>query len=186
MALDAQDVVVAGDGHIYMADEGATLPTSVTTDLSADSDYTELGYTTEDGVTFTLSRSNTDLGVWQSLDPVRIIAASRTSTIAAVLRQFSPENLLAAFGGGTVTKGASSGSYEYPDPDENPVKVVVVDAIDNGKTVRFVYDRVQQEGDVATQLQRGDSANLPLSLRVLASSVKPIIYSDLPQFTTAS
>ena len=183
---DPTEIVVAGDGHVWIADEGATLPTGVTTDLSTDPDYTELGFTTEDGATFTLSRQNTDLNVWQSLDPVRIIATSRTATVAAVLRQLTPENAEAAFGGGTVTKGASSGSYEFPDPDENPVKVLVVDAIDNGKTVRFVFERTQQEGDVTTQLQRGDSANLPLTMRVLAGSQKPIIYSDLPQFTTAS
>jgi hypothetical protein len=185
MALDATEVVVAGTGHLYVADEGTTLPTDLT-DLSTDPDFTELGYTTEDGVTWTVSRQTSDLNVWQSLDPIRIITSSRTQSMAATLRQFSPENLRACFGGGTIDAAAGVGSFQLPDPAAIEIKVLVVDFSDGDADFRSVFERAQQDGDVTAALNRGDSANLPFSMRILAGSEEPIIYSNHPAWLSAS
>jgi hypothetical protein len=186
MTLDATRAVVAGSGHIYIADEGTTLPTTVTEDLSVDADWTELGYTTEDGVTFNLARQTNDINAWQSADPIRVVETSRAITVAAVLRQFEPENLLAALGGGTFTPGPTSGEFVFPGAGVNEVRVLVVDAIDGNDTFRFIYDRVQQQADIQTQLQRGDTANLPLEFKVLAGAELPTILSDAAAFLSAS
>lgn len=183
MALDATEAVVAGSGHIYVAPEGTTLPD----DLAALTDpWVELGYTTEDGVTFNLARSTNDILAWQSADPIRVVETSRAITVAGVLRQFNPENLDAAFGGGDFTPGPTFGTYVLPGSGENEVRVLVIDAIDGDDTVRFIYDRVQQQADVQTQLQRGDTANLPLEFKVLAGAELPTIISDAVAFLSSS
>jgi hypothetical protein len=184
MTLDATEAVVAGSGHIYVADEGTTLPTTLA--ALAGPTWDELGYTTEDGVTFNLARSTNDIMAWQSADPIRIVETSRAITLAAVLRQFNPVNLESAFGGGVFTPGPTVGEYVFPGAGENAVKVLVVDALDGDSTVRFIYDRVQQQADISTQLQRGDTANLPLEFQVVAGAELPTVLSDLPAFLSAS
>jgi hypothetical protein len=185
MTLDATQAVVAGSGHIYVADEGTPLPDDLS-DLSADPDFTELGFTTTDGVTFNLARQTTDINAWQSPDPIRIVETSRAITIASVLEQYIPENLEVAFGGGVVDKGPTFGSFTYPGAGENTVRVLVVDAIDGDDLYRFMYDRVQQMADIQTQLQRGDTANLPLEFKVLAGAELPTILSDAAAWISAS
>lgn len=184
MSLEATEAVVAGSGHIYVAPEGTSLPD----DLAAlAAPWIELGYTTEDGVTFNLARSTSDINAWQAADPIRIVETSRAITVAAVLRQFAnPDNLDAAFGGGEFTPGPTVGTYVLPGAGENTVRVLVVDAIDGDDTVRFVYDRVQQMADVQSQLQRGDTVNLPLEYKVLAGAELPTIISDAAAFLSAS
>lgn len=184
MSLDATEAVVAGSGHIYVAAEGTPLPD----DLAAlTSPWVELGYTTEDGVTFNLARSTSDINAWQAADPIRVVETSRAITVAAVLRQFAnPDNLDAAFGGGTFTPGPTFGTYVLPGAGENTVRVLVVDAIDGDVTVRFVYDRVQQMADIQSQLQRGDTVNLPLEYKVLAGAELPTVISDAVPFLSAS
>ena len=45
---DANELLVASSGSVYVAPVGTTLPTSATASLNAA--FTELGYVTEDGV----------------------------------------------------------------------------------------------------------------------------------------
>lgn len=184
MALDTTEVMVAGRGHIYLADEGSTLPT----DLSAvdDNVYREVGYTTEDGVTFNVTRETQELHAWQTNEPVRILETNRTQTVAFVLEQFSPENIELALGGGEIDKGATFGTYTFPEPGESLSHVLVVDAVDGDFTWRFIFDRTEQQGDVSTQLQRADSANLPMEFGVLAGAERPTIISDHPSWLSGS
>jgi len=185
MALDTTEIFVAGNGHIYVADEGTTLPTDLS-DLSSDPNYVELGYTTEDGVTFTVTRETQSLNAWQSNEPVRTLETSRTSTVAFTVMQPNPDNIAIALGGGDIDKGATEGTYTFPDPGESVRHVLVVDAFDGDTQYRFVYDRVEQQGDVTMQLQRGDSANLPMEFGVLAGAEKPTIISDAAAFLSGS
>ena len=185
MALDTSEIFVAGRGHIYVAAEGTTLPDDLSA-LSADTDFVELGYTTEDGVTFTVSRETQALNAWQSNEPVRILETSRTQTVAFELMQPNPDNISIGLGGGDIDKGATFGTYTFPEPGESARHVLVVDAFDGDVQYRFVYDRVEQQGDVTMQLQRSNSANLPLEFGVLAGAELPSIISDAPAFVSGS
>lgn len=179
MALDATEVVIAGSGHVYTADEATALPTDLTTPGVG---YTELGYTTDDGVTYSRSRQTDDLAVWQSYDAVRTITTGATTEISFVLRQFNPDNVLAAFGGGTFTQGTGGdpGVLVLPSPSDVGVQVLIVDAIDGASTVRWVFERVQVGGDIEINMQSGDAMNLPITFRGLASTNQPEIRSNHP------
>lgn len=183
MALDATQVVIAGSGHVYVAPEATALPTLIATPSGS---YKELGYTTDDGVTYSRSRQTDDLAVWQSYDPVRTITTGATTEISFTLRQFNPDNVIAAFGGGTFTSGTSgsAGVLVLPAPSDVAVKVLIVDAIDGTHTVRWVFERVQVGGDIEINMQSGDAMNLPITFRGLASTDLPEIRSNHPSWTT--
>ena len=73
MAISADEVRVAGTGHVYVAPKGTALPTTVEAALPAD--WTDLGYVTTDGVSFTFSRETEDLDAWQG-DKIRVLSLS--------------------------------------------------------------------------------------------------------------
>lgn len=179
MALDATEVVVAGSGHIYVADEGATVPTA----LGAPGvGWTELGYTTDDGLTYGRSRQQEGLPVWQSYQSVRTITTGADETIEFSLRQFNPDNVIEAFGGGSFTPGSGGtpGSLILPDPSDVQIRAMIIDAIDGDSTFRWIFLRVQVGGDLEVQMQSGDSMNLPLTFNGLAATTNPEIRSDHP------
>lgn len=183
MALDATEVVIAGSGHVYVADEGTALPANLATPGAS---FTELGYTTDDGVTYSRSRQTDDLAVWQSYDAVRTITTGASTEISFVLRQFNPDNVIEAFGGGDFTSGTGGapGVLVLPAPSDVAVRVLIVDALDGDNTFRYVFQRVQVGGDIEINLQSGDSMNLPITFRGLASTSAPEIRSNHPAWTT--
>ena len=82
MSKDSGETRVAGTGSIYVAAYDAALPSSF--DSTIPSAYAELGFTDEDGVTFTDEPSIDRKRAWQSFHPIRILETDRTAMIAAI------------------------------------------------------------------------------------------------------
>lgn len=172
--LEAQNVVVAGTGAVWTAPEGTPMPT----DLAALADpWIDMGYVSEEGVTFTISREQEDIGAWQSLEPIRVLVTSEPKVIGFELMEFDTESLLLAFRGGTVA-GTTVKTYTPPDPGAEDVRAMVVDGVDGATTWRFAFPRVALQGDVEWALVRSDAVRLPLEFQVLASAEKWTILSD--------
>lgn len=182
MALDASEVVIAGSGHVYVADEGTAAPAAAIPFGAPGAGWRELGYTTDDGVTWARSRQSDGLPVWQSYQPVRTITTGADETISFVLRQFSPDNAIEALGGGTFVMGDTDtpGVLTLPDPSDVAVRTLLVDAIDGDNVFRTIWQRVQVGGDFETNFQSGDSMNLPIEFSGLAGTTNPVIQSDHP------
>lgn len=186
MGVNSVQVVVAGDATLYLANYGATIPTGLAAPGTA---WYDPGYLTDDGATFTLSRTVQDINVWQSLDPVRRIVQSFTKQVAMTLREWSPTNMSYALGGGSVSTGSGTvggtafGTYTYPDPNENPSRSVILDCRDGTYTFRFVWANMDVSGDVQVALNRNDAMNLPITLVSLASATKPEVRSNAPGWT---
>jgi hypothetical protein len=176
MPLDATEIAVAGTGHIYTALTTATLPTDATT-APGSTDWTDIGYTTDAGVTVAIDRTTTDLMAWQSAEPVRVLTTARTITITFELEQFNPTNVQLALAGGDVTSTTGSGSYTFAGVADADLHAMVIDAVDGDATYRWIFPTVQVQGNVAVQLQRGGSMDLPLEFRVLAGAVEPSVIS---------
>lgn len=166
MAQDATEIVVGANGNIYTAPAEATIswPTNVATAL--DSDFVQVGFTSEDGVTFTDSREITDIPVWQALYPARKLVASKTSTIEFVCRQYNRDTVSLAYGGGSVDVAGGVATYTPPMPEEIDTRALIVEWEDDDYTFRLVAPRGIVTGDVATNVTRTAAADLPISYEV--------------------
>lgn len=171
MALgqEAREITVASDGHIWVASltDSLTYPESV--DDALDATFIDLGYATEDGVTFTATPTVEDINSWQSATPTRRITTARTTTLAFSLQQWNQDTFEVAFGGGTWTH--SGGVNRYDPPADNAALAefaVVIDAQDGEKNMRWVVMRATIEEAVETQLVRTGAAVLPVTFSALA------------------
>lgn len=175
-------VTVAGTGTVWVAPEGTAIPA----DLAAPpSPWLDAGYTSDDGVTISLSRDQEEINAWQAVDPVRVLVTAEPKTIAFELLEFDRESIVLAFRGGSWT-GTDPGPFTYSPPvaGAQDVRAMLIDAFDSGKQFRLIYPRVQLQGDVEFSLVRTDAVRLPLEFAVLASTPPWSIVGDLPGFTT--
>lgn len=187
---DSSEIVVAVSGDISIAPVGTTLPT----DLSAlDTDvWTNLGYTTEDGVTFNDSVEIEEIRAWQSANPVRKIVTARDKTVEFALEQWNPDNFILAYGGGDWSM-PSAGIHRFDPPavaDAVAEYSMVVDLADGDKSHRFVIERGNVQEGVETQLLRSGAAVLPITFGTLNpdNPDNPAWYhlTDDPAFANAS
>lgn len=176
MAISADEVRVAGTGHVYVAPKGTELPTTVDTALPAD--WTDLGYVTTDGVSFTFSRETEDLDAWQG-DKIRVLSLSEPKQVEFTLMQTDAAVLQAAFGGGTIETAEGVTTYTPPVRGENVERAMVIEFMDDDITYRYSFGRVQQEGDVNFVLTREGAVEYPVTFGVLeADPAYTIITND--------
>lgn len=124
MAISADEVRVAGTGRVYTAPKGTALPTTVDSALPAD--WTDLGYVTTDGVSFTFSRDTEDLAAWQG-DKIRVLSLSEPKMVEFTLMQTDAAVLETAFGGGTIETDAGVTTYTPPLRGENVERSMVIE-----------------------------------------------------------
>jgi len=174
--LEAQNVVVAGSGAVWVAPEGTPMPADLTALVTP---WVDVGYVSEDGVTFTVSREQEEIRAWQSLDPVRVLVTGEPKTIAFELLEFDEDTLILMLRGGTVT-GTTTKVYTPPDPGVQDVRAMVIDGVDGAYTFRFCFPRVSLSGDVEWTLARSDAIRAPLEFSVLSSAAKWTILTNHP------
>lgn len=166
MSLDAEDLVVAANGRVYVGPTTANLPTSESTTL--DSSFVDLGYLTEDGVTVSPSMSTESVQPWQSFYSVREIVTERELTISFELLQFNAENTVLAFGGGTVTE-TTPGKYKMvpPSPEVVDKRTAIVDWQDGDKKYRLVIPVCMMSEGGEFSLSRSTPSTLAITLKAL-------------------
>lgn len=167
MAKDATKVRVALTGTVYVADENSTIPADIT--VTPNASWADLGYTTEDGVTFSLEQETEDIPGWQSLEPLRIIVTAEPKGFNFTLRQLEKQSFTTAFGG-TVTGSAGNWIWTPPASGVQPVKAYIIEFNDDTLKYRFIYRRNQQQGARELNFVRSNAVNLPLDYKVLAAS----------------
>ena len=177
MALDGTQVRVAGTGNVYFAPTGSTLPTDTATAL--DAAFVDGGYISEDGVSFTLGRETEDLNAWQG-SKIRVITTAEPKSVEFTLMQSNKENLPFILGGGTV--GGTGGEYSYTPPAKgvNEERAMVVEFADSSITYRYVFPRVQLEGETSFSLTSSGAVEYPTTWGVLDNDPVYMIYTDDP------
>jgi hypothetical protein len=158
---DASEIVVGANGRVLVAPTTAEMPDDVSTDLSAD--WSEVGFVSENGVTFTDSKAITDIPAWQSFYPVRKIVSGKTSTIEFVMRQWNRTTVVFAFGGGAITNAAGVATYVPPAPGILDSRAVCVEWTDSGDTYRLVMPNGLASGDVSPNVVRTAATDLAVS-----------------------
>jgi hypothetical protein len=189
MSQNASELVVASKGSIHVAPFGTILPAEVDTALAPA--FVDTGYVNEAGVTFTVTPTIADVGVWQKLTPVRKIVTARALTAAMQLEQWNQETIALAFGGGTWTM-VSPGSYKYSPPADGDALVdysVVIDASDGAKNLRWVIRKCNVTDAVTTNLVNTATALLPITFAALTPDDQDSAWyfcSDALEFSIAS
>lgn len=176
MALDGTEVRVAGTGNVYFAPTGSTLPTDTATAL--DAAFVDAGYISEDGVTFTLGRETEDLNAWQG-SKVRVLTTAEPKSIEFTLMQSNKENIPFILGGGTIS-GTDPYTYTPPTKGTNTERAMVVEFADGTVTYRYVFPRVQLEGEVSFSLTANGAVSYPTTWGVLDASPAYEIITDDP------
>lgn len=168
---DPDELVVAGFGRVYVANLGATMPTDPVALL--DSDFVELGYVTEDGVTLTNTPSVEEFMAWQSRSAVRRELTALEVQVSFTLEQWNADTVKFAFGGGNITS-LGGGKYRFDliaDDEQLTEKSMVVEWNDGAKDYRFCIERGSVVEATETQLQRGALAVLPVTFKAIAPDV---------------
>lgn len=175
MSLESNEVVVGGSGHIWRGVLGTTFPTNVSTVVN-EALWTELGYTTEDGIGFNFDRNVNEVMAWQSFDPLRIIIESIPKEITAEFLQFNQNTLNTALGGATWTGTTPNYSMTPVNPDVLDQFALITEFTDGLLTYRFGFPKVQVTSAFDFSTSRSDPISLPVTFKVLA----PPLSTDKP------
>jgi hypothetical protein len=185
----ADETIVAGDGSVSIAAVGTALPTTAVANLNAA--FSELGYTTEDGVGVNKTLDIQNFRVWQTKQPIRRERGDEDLILSFELVQWNEVTVPLAFGGGTIgTDGGSGYKYTPPaDSDALPTYSAVIDVKDGSDVVRFVLNTASIADGVDTRFNRAAMGGLPISLQALKpeSGGDPYnIYFNETRFATGS
>ncbi|MBY8878067.1 phage tail tube protein [Actinacidiphila acidipaludis] len=169
---NSSEIRVAGTGRILVAAVGALAPTDTGTPW--DAAWTDLGYTSADGVTFSKKDKLDPVDTWQAVSPVRFIYSDRELTLKFSLMQFNGDTFPLYMGGGKVaapdaTKPSVQGYQlgDGPQFDERALGLEFSDGTD--VTYRFVIPRGQVTATDDIKLARKAAALLGVTFTALSN-----------------
>jgi hypothetical protein len=163
MAKDADKILVATNGTVYLSPAGVSSnpPTNVASSLHAD--FVDYGYVSDEGVTVTMSKETMKIPAWQAVGPVRTIVQARSLRVQFNLMEWKELTTELATEG--VTSGApSEWTVVSPDSDDVLTYSCVIAWIDGTRSYRLFMPRVTVVDDVEFKLSRKDFAGLPITL----------------------
>lgn len=170
MSIDADEIVVAGDAGVYVAPVGTAGPTDIATALNAS--FANLGYTSEDGISWSPGMETTPINTHQSFYAVRHIVTGRSLDIGFELLQWNQESFMLAMGGGEfATTAGPPAYYTYtpPEPSDIYYRALVVEWTDGGKSYRLHVPKVMASDVSEVTLARTDASGLALTLSAVAT-----------------
>lgn len=170
---DATEIVVGANGRVLVADAdtlgSGDIPTDVVVGSGDQLDpavWTEVGFVSENGVTFTDGKTIADIPAWQAFYPVRKIVTEKMTKVEFVMRQWNTSTIRFAFGGGSVDMAAGVATYTPPAPGDLDNRAMCIEWVDGPDTYRLVLPRGIVTGDVAAQVVRTAASDLPVSFEV--------------------
>lgn len=148
-----------GPGDLYIAAVGAAEPADLTVAWGVP--WVKLGYT-EEGHSFTASRSFEPVEVAEEIDPVRYEPTGREMRVEFALAEMTALNLSRALNGGTVVAGTGITTFEPPDPGAEVRVALGWEAKD--KKERWVWRKCLNTGDIEIARRKApDKATIPCS-----------------------
>lgn len=169
MALTAANVRVGVTGGVYFAASSVNLPTDGSSTLS--SDWTDVGYVSDEGVTQSIAQDITDISAWQNGDVVRKVQTSHDLTYAFTMIETSEATLEAFYGNYT------NGTVEITG-EQLPRQRMVLDVVDGGNIVRLCLPDAQitERGDVV--FQNAEAVGYPVTVTAFPDTdgVKAYMY----------
>lgn len=175
---DASEVVVGANGRVLVAPVGGTTvyPTNVLTAFGLG--WTEVGFTSEDGVTFTNGRDVEDIGAWQSIRPIRKLITGQSTSVEFVLRQWNDVTIKLAMGGGTNFEAGNVATYTPPLSGAMDERSLAIEWTDDVDIFRLVLPRGIVTGETSSNITRSAAADLPISFEVAQSGTPTAGYTS--------
>lgn len=172
MALNADNVVVGITGKVYSGATSATAPTSSTATLTG---FTELGYVSADGVSFTIDKSTNQIRAWQNADLVRELVTEGTVTYSFTLLETTQETLELYFGSPMV-----DGKIEVNPASTGGKKSFVIDVVDGAKAIRHYIPSGEVMSVEAQTIQNGEAVAYGVTITAYASNgrVADVFHSE--------
>ncbi|WP_309055177.1 phage tail protein [Streptomyces sp.] len=177
---NSAEIRVAGTGKLYVAKVGTAAPAFGTGDSAADwSGWTDLGFTTGDGVTFAKKDKLEAIDSWQSVSPVHYIYSARDLSLKFSMLQFNEDTLPFFMGGGKVEAdpAASADTFKY-EISERPfadVRALGLEFTDvkaggtTGVTYRFIIPRGQVTASDDIKLARKAASTLGITFSAMSN-----------------
>ncbi|MYW68756.1 phage tail protein [Streptomyces sp. SID8379] len=152
----SSQIRVPGTGKVLVAKYNAATPAAAPIDTKVPwsaTDWTELGYTSTDGVKLAKKDKIDQVDGWQSVSALRYIYSDRELTLKFQLMQFNKTTLPFFMGGGATAAaatGAEAGTFKYdlttnPAADERALGFEFTDT-QNGSAV--IYRLIVPRGQV--------------------------------------
>lgn len=172
MANNAENVVVGITGSVYVGPTTATAPTSTTATLTG---FTDLGYVSSDGVTFTTDKSTNQIRAWQNADLVREVVTEGTVTYSFMLLETTEAAIEAYFG-----SAMTGGKIELNPVNTGGRKSFVIDVIDGAKAIRHYVPSGEILSVEAQQIQNGEAVGYGMTITAYADAgrVADVFYSE--------
>ena len=168
MPKSSSQIRVGANGTVFVAPVGTVAPTDIATAWAAA--WVDLGFTSEEGVTFRDSKTTEKIAVWQMFSAARYIVTDADTNCSFVLRQWSKDTVKLAFGGGTITTTVGPPAhylYTPPAPGTVDERALGIEWIDGTVTYRLVMPKVMVTEGVETNLTRTNASDLPITVGVM-------------------
>ena len=172
MALTAENVVVGVSGKVYAGPTTATAPTSSTATLTG---FTDLGYVSADGVSFTVDKSTNQIRAWQNSDLVRESVTEGTITYSFMLLESNQDAIEAYFG-----SAMTAGKLEVNPTNTGGRQSFVIDVVDGAKNIRHYVPSGEILSVEAQQIQNGEAIGYGVTVTAYASGGRTVdvFYSE--------
>ena len=166
MSKNRGEIVVGANGSIWSAPIGTALPARISEPFG--DGWVDLGYASEDGVTWTDGKSVNAIRAWQSFYDLRRVVESREGTASFSLMQWNGGNVIFAYGGGDIVEDAP-GEFRYvpPAPEDTGETMLGIEWEDGSKDYRLVLPAGTVSDNVETNVTRTDAALLPITFALL-------------------
>lgn len=185
--LSSESIRIFGNGSVWVAPDGTAMPASLNAPLNAA--FKDLGFATEDGVKFTDTKDLGVVRVWQSRYPAKRFINNRDAMIEFTLVEWEREQIILAFGGGTITEPVSD-QFRYTPPaaefiDYRAMVLKLQD--DEGYNWQIGIPRGLVTSNTTSGFVSTGPALLPITFGLVASGDSDpwFIDSDSPTFEVA-
>ncbi|MFF4748466.1 phage tail tube protein [Streptomyces sp. NPDC002514] len=176
---NSSEIRIAGVGRLYVAKADTDIPTTFGPDTATDwAQWTDLGFTSGDGVTFSKKDKLEPVDVWQAVSPVHFVYSDRDLTLKFSLMQFNKDTLPFFMGGGSAEALTTpTGVYKYdiadrPYADARALGLEFTDRTADGAdvTYRFGIKRGQVTAADDIKLARKAAAQLGVTFTAMANA----------------
>ncbi len=185
MSTDNSRILVAQIARLYLAPVGTAAPADPV--VAPAVAWKEVGYFTPDSLAFNTDLDFEEIRSHQSDYPTRRFQTEASATIEVDLQEWSKANLLAVYGGGTITTITGPPlHYKFSPPavGGRTQTAAMVEIIDGTKHYRWIVPKAEQTEGVEVSMEKTSAATLPLRLSIVASDVGDPYYllTDDPAF----